>query len=83
MMTTVLEPTSLATLATLLADVDYDAVAHHLAGDGSAASSRDEMGFLFACFLNEIDNILFIFWECHALWYFTIGGSIGGVRDAM
>ncbi len=67
----------------VFADVNDNATSHHLARNGSAACSWDKMGFALTSCFNQVDNILFVFGEGHALRYLTISRSIGGVSDAM
>ena len=67
----------------MLADVDHNTAAYHLSRNRSASRPRDEMGIPLLGFLDEIDDVLFVFREGNALGYLAIGRGIGSIGNAV
>ena len=65
------------------ADVYHDTIADNLARYAGAASTRNEMSVAATCFGDKLDNVFFVFGISHPERQLAIGGSIGGVGNAM
>ena len=66
-----------------MADVHHDAVAYHLPRNAGAASAGYEVSVEPFGFVDKLHYLLFVFRIGHAPRQFTIGGSVGGVGNAV
>ena len=65
------------------ADIDDDAAADDLAGDGGATGARDEGGVVFMRIANEFGDVILFLGEGHAQGQLAVGTCIGGVGYAV
>ena len=62
------------------ADVCHDTVSDHLSGDRSTARTSDEVSPTATCFMDQRNDIVFVFRVRHTVRNLTVHTGIGGVR---
>jgi hypothetical protein len=67
----------------IAADIHNNAIAHNLSGYAGATSTRNETGVSTTSLFNQFDDFGFVFGIGNAYGHFAIGGSIGGIGDAV